>query len=342
MPKNNRPPVEPVGGKVEGADRKVRKQKGKPAGARDKPVLEENAAGIDVGAREIYVAVPADRDDEPVRSYATFTGDLAEMAKWLLGSGITTAALESTGVYWIPVYDALEAAGIRVCLVDARGMRNVPGKRTDWHECQWIQYLHSVGLLRAAFRPEAAVRAVRTVARHRDELVAMASQHVQHMQKAMTQMNVQLHNVISDITGQTGLAIVDAILEGQRDPAKLAELRNPHIKASVETIRKSLEGNWRPEHLFTLGQSRRMFGLYREQVAACEAEIERLVTGFPPRVDPGVKPPPPDRKAKAGTKAAGGCPAKARQRESARLPKRTGRLAGSTTGWSRTSFSGWT
>jgi len=219
------------------------------AGQPDRSAFEPNAAGIDIGAREIYVAVPADRDPHPVRKCETFTGDLHQMAEWLVSCGITTAAMESTGVYWIPVYDVLEQHGIQPCLVNPRNMKNVPGKRTDFHECQWIQHLHSLGLLHAAFRPEADVCAVRSLMRHRNDLVMMASEHIQHMQKALTQMNVQFQHVISDLTGLTGLAILDAILAGERDPAVLAKLRDPRIQASEETIRKSLEGNWRKEHL---------------------------------------------------------------------------------------------
>jgi transposase len=262
----------------------------------DRPLLEPNAAGIDIGAREIFVAVPPDRDEEPVRVFATFTEDLEAMARWLVSCGITTVAMESTGVYWIPLYDVLEQHGVKPCLVDARGMKNVPGRRTDWHECQWLQFLHSVGLLRAAFRPDGDVCAVRSLMRHRSDLVEMTSQHIQHIHKALTQMNVQVHHVIDDITGLTGLAIVDAIVGGQRDPQELAKLRNPHIKASEETIRKSLKGNWRREHLFTLQQSRQMYQHYQEQIAACDEEIEKLLAVFQPWVDPAERPLPPDRK----------------------------------------------
>jgi transposase len=264
----------------------------------DRPILEANAAGIDIGAREIFVAVPPDRDEHPVRVFSTLTEDLEKMARWLVGCGITTAAMESTGVYWIPPYDLLEQHGVKPCLVDARGMKNVPGRRTDWHECQWLQFLHSVGLLRAAFRPDGEVCAVRSLVRHRSDLVQMTSQHIQHMHKALTQMNVQIHHAISDITGVTGLAIVDAIIAGQRDPMVLAKLRDPHIKANEETIRKSLVGNWRPEHLFTLKQSRQMYQHYQEQITACDEEIEKLLVAFQPRVDPNEKPLPPDRKKK--------------------------------------------
>jgi transposase len=266
----------------------------------DRPVQEENAAGIDIGAREIYVAVPPGRDEHPVRVYPTFTEALEGMAVWLVSCGVTTVAMESTGVYWIPVYDVLEEYGLTVCLVNARHMRNVPGKRTDWHECQWLQYLHAVGLLRPAFRPEAEVCAVRTLYRHRDEVVQAATQHTQHMHKALTQMNLQIHHVINDLTGTTGLAIVDAILAGERDAAKLAALRDHRIKASEETIRQSLVGNWRPEHLFTLKQSREGYQFCLQQMVACEQEIEKLLSQFQPRVDPAEKPLPPDRKRNRG------------------------------------------
>ena len=275
-----------------------RGRKGKGMCFEDRPLLEPNAAGIDIGAREIYVAVPPDRDEHPVRVFSTFTEDLEKMAQWLVSCGITTVAMESTGVYWIPPYDVLERHQVKPCLVDARGMKNVPGRRTDWHECQWLQFLHSVGLLRAAFRPDGEVCAVRSLMRHRSDLVEMSNQHIQHMHKALTQMNVQIQHVISDITGLTGLAIVDAIVKGQRDPVELAKLRDRRIKANEETIRKSLVGNWRPEHLFTLKQSRETYQHYQEQIATCEEEIEKLLVAFPPRVDPEQKPLPPDRKKK--------------------------------------------
>lgn len=262
----------------------------------DRPLLEPNAAGIDIGAREIFVAVPPDRDENPVRVFPTFTEDLQQLAAWLVKCGVTTAAMESTGVYWIPLYDMLEQYGVKPCLVDARHMKNVPGRRTDWHECQWIQYLHSVGLLRSAFRPEDDVCAVRALTRHRNDLVQLASQHIQHMHKSLTQMNLQLHHVISDLTGLTGMAIVDAIVVGERDAGVLAKLRDPHVKASEETIRKSLVGNWRAEHLFTLRQSRDLYRTYQQQIAACEDEIEKLLQQFQPRVDPNEKPLPPDGK----------------------------------------------
>lgn len=282
--------------KTESPGKRGRKRKG--LCLEDRPILEPNAAGIDIGAREIFVAVPPERDENPVRVFFTFTEDLQKMAQWLVSCGIATVAMESTGVYWIPLYDVLEQHGLRPCLVNARNMRNVPGRRTDWHECQWLQYLHSVGLLRAAFRPEGQVCAVRSLMRHRNDLVLMTNQHIQHMHKALTQMNVQIHHVIDDITGLTGLAIVDAILQGERDPVLLAKLRDRRIKASEETIRKSLQGHWRPEHLFTLKQSRESYRHYQEQIAACDEQIEKLVVQFEPRVDPKEQPLPPDRKQK--------------------------------------------
>jgi transposase len=273
-----------------------RRKKRKGMSLADRPCLEPNAAGIDIGAREIFVAVPPDRDERPVRVFETFTEDLQAMAQWLKACEVTSVAMESTGVYWIPLYDVLEAHGIKPCLTNARHMKNVPGRRTDWHECQWLQYLHSVGLLRAAFRPEAEICAVRAIIRHRSELVQMATQHVQHMHKALTQMNLQIQHVISDLTGTTGLAIVDAMLEGERDPVVLARLRDPRIQATAETIQKSLVGNWLPEHLFVLRQSRLLHKTYHQEIAQCDQEIEKLVSAFTPRVDPALKPLPPDRK----------------------------------------------
>ena len=289
------------------AKRKGDKQADRP-GQPDRPVFEPNAAGIDIGAREIFVAVPVDQDERPVRKCETFTGDLHQMAQWLVRCGITTAAMESTGVYWIPVYDVLEQHGIKPCLVNPRNMKNVPGKRTDFHECQWIQHLHSLGLLHSAFRPEADICAVRSLMRHRNDLVMMASEHIQHLQKALTQMNVQFQHVISDLTGSTGLAILDAIVGGERDPAVLAKLRDPRIKASEETIRKSLEGNWRAEHILALKQRLCLYRSHRELIDECDKEIEKLVAAFEPRVDPDERPMPEDHKQKQRKRQKSGHP----------------------------------
>jgi len=244
----------------------------------------------------MFVAVPPGRDEHPVRVFPTFPEDLNQLADWLVPCGVTTVAMESTGVDWIPLYEILEQQGIRPCLANARHMKNVPGRRTDWHECQWLQFLHSVGLLRAAFRPEEEIGAVRTLFRHRSELVQAATQHGQHMHKSLTQMNLQIHHVISDITGVTGLAIVDAILAGERDATALAKLRDSRIKADAETIRKSLVGSWRPEHLFTLRQSREFFRTYQQRIVECDLEIEQRLPKFEPRVNPAETPLPPDQK----------------------------------------------
>jgi transposase len=250
--------------------------------------LQVNAAGVDVGSTEIYIAVPADRDPHPVRRYRTFTEDLKDAAEWLHRCGIESVAMESTGVYWIPFFQILEASGFEVLLVNARHVKNVPGRKTDVIDCQWLQYLHSVGLLRGSFRPQQAVCAIRSIVRHRDGLVQMASTHVQHMQKALDQMNLQLHHVISDITGLTGMAVLDAIVGGERDPQKLSKLRHPRIKVPEATIAAALVGDYRPEHLFTLRQSLKAYRHYQELLAECDAEIENLLKAFDSHVVPNA------------------------------------------------------
>src|SRR5215475_9608700 len=239
------------------------------------PVMRPDAAGIDIGATEIFVAVPADRAVENIRSFPTFTQDLYALADWLAQCRVKTVAMESTGVYWIPLFQILEERGFEVCLVNARHVKNVPGRRTDVSDCQWLQFLHSVGLLRASYRPEQEVCAVRSLLRHRESLVQMAATHVNRMQKSLDQMNLQLHHVISDITGQTGLAIVDAILAGERNPNTLALLRNERIKASAEVIAKSLVGDYRSEHIFTLRQSLASYRGYQKMIDECDQEIRR-------------------------------------------------------------------
>lgn len=254
------------------------------------PVLKPNAAGVDIGATEIYVAVPADRDAEPVRCFPTFTEDLHRLADWLLHCRIESIAMESTGVYWIPLFQILEARGLEVCLVNARYFQNVPGRKTDVSDCQWLQYLHSVGLLRGSFRPTQDVCTLRTLLRHRDNLIQLAATHVLHMHKALDQMNLQIHHVISDITGLTGLAIVDAILAGERDGKVLAQLRDGRIKASEETIIKSLVGDYRSEHLFTLDQSLTAYRYYQKLISASDVEIEKQLKRFDAQVDVNLKP----------------------------------------------------
>lgn len=266
-----------------------RKKQPAPGRLSPAPILEANAAGIDIGATEIYIAVPADRDPQPVRKFTTFTEDLMAAADWLERCGITTVAMESTGVYWIPLFQILEARGLKVCLVNARYVKNVPGRKSDVCDCQWLQHLHAVGLLRASFRPEQQVCAVRSLLRHRDSLVQLSAVHLQHMQKALDQMNLQLHHVISDLGGKTGLAIVDAILAGERDPQVLARLRDPRTHATEQTIAKSLVGDYRREHLFTLRQSLKAFRQHAELIDACDLEIEQLLKEFSSGSGPGAE-----------------------------------------------------
>lgn len=254
------------------------------------PVLHLHAAGIDIGAREIYVAVPPGSCERPVRSFPTFTEDLHALRDWLQECGVTTVAMESTGVYWIPLFQILEAAGIEVCLVNARHCKNLPGRKTDVQDCQWLQYLHSVGLLRGSFRPADQVCAVRTVLRHRDALVRGAGRCVSHLHKALTQMNVQLHHVISDLTGVTGQAILNAVLNGERDPQKLAALKDHRIKASRDVIAKSLRGDWRAEHLFTLKQTHALWQQHQQLIAECDAQIEGMLQAFDAKVDVAAAP----------------------------------------------------
>jgi transposase len=254
--------------------------------------IRKAAAGIDVGATELLVAVPPDSDPQPVRRFSSFTRDLVALAEWLKRCGVQTVAMESTGVYWVPVFQVLEEHGFQVCLVNAQHLKNVPGRKSDVNDCQWIQQVHSLGLLNASFRPAQQVCALRSLLRHREGLVQMASQQVLLMQKALDQMNLQLHHVLSDITGVSGLAMLDAILAGQRDPARLAELREPQVKADAETIARALEGDYRAEHLFTLQQSLRLYRVLQGQIGECSARIRQELDGWETRVDPEDQPPP--------------------------------------------------
>ena len=252
---------------------------------RHMPVMRAHAAGMDIGAEEIFVAVPDDHDEEPVRSFSTFTSDLRALADWLQHCGITTVAMESTGVYWIPVFQILEGRGFEVFLVNAHYLKSVPGRKSDVSDCQWIQYLHSVGLLQGSFRPPDEICAVRTLWRHRQSLLQMAAEHILHIQKALNQMNVQVHHVLSDITGFSGLAILDAILAGKRDCLKLARLCHPSVKSSREKVAQALEGDYRPEHVFTLRQSLAGYRYYQQQVAELDREIQRLLKNVPSSPD---------------------------------------------------------
>jgi transposase len=282
----------------------VRKRKTKRSGQAGRPenipILNPNAAGMDIGADEIYVAVPADRDGQPVQRFATFTGELCRLSEWLKQCCIDTVAMEATGVYWIPVYQILETSGFELCLVNARYFQNVPGRKTDVSDCQWLQRLHSAGLLRGSFRPAQEVCVLRSLTRHRDNLIRLASIHVLHMQKALDQMNVQLHHVLSDITGLSGLAILDAILAGERDPRVLARLRDGRVKASEETMVQALTGDYRAEHLFTLKQSLAAYRQYQKLMRACDLEIEQQLKQFDAKVDVKAAPlaPPKVRRKK--------------------------------------------
>lgn len=252
-----------------------------------------NAAGIDVGAEEVFVAVPPDRDEESVRWFLTFTADLRRLAEWLKACGIDTVAMESTGVYWIPLYELLEAYGFEVCLVNARHLKNVSGRKTDILDCQWIQQLHTYGLLNPSFRPPEAIVAIRSLVRHRDMLVQYRSAHIQHMQKALTLMNVRLANVLSDITGVTGMKIIRTIVAGEHDPKVLAQFRDERCKKSEAEIAKSLEGHYKREHLFTLRQALELYDFYDRQLQACDAELEGLYQQFDPPEDPATPSPAP-------------------------------------------------
>lgn len=253
--------------------------------------INSNAAGIDIGSDRHYVAVPAGRDPEgqDVRCFNAYTADLYELARWLKHCDIETIAMESTGVYWIPLFEILESKGFQVCLVNPRHVKNAPGRKTDVLDCQWLQQLHTFGLLQAAFRPEEQICQLRSYLRQRDMLIKHAAGHIQHMQKALDQMNIKLHQVVSDITGATGMRIVRAIVAGQRDAHELASLRDARCKNDITTIAKALKGNWRPEHLFSLKQATELYDFYQTQMAECDRQIQKHLETFDGQ-DPGAYP----------------------------------------------------
>ena len=242
------------------------------------PIINPNAAGIDIGSGEHWVAVPEDRDGQPVRKFFCFTEDLYAMAAWLKKCKIETVAMESTGVYWIPLFQILETQGFQVKLVNAKQVKNVPGRKTDVLDCQWLQRLHTYGLLSGSFRPSDEICVLRSYWRQRSTLVQYLNSHIQHMQKALTQMNIQLHKVISDITGLTGMSIIKAILKGERDPVKLAQMKDYRIRSTKETIAKALEGDYRQEHIFSLKQAVELYDFYQQQIQACDREIESYLS----------------------------------------------------------------
>src|SRR6266496_463088 len=260
--------------------------------------IHPNAAGIDIGARELFVCVPADRDSPSVRRFGTKTPDLEAMAQWLKDCRIETVAMEATGVYWIGTFQLLEKKGFQPMLVNPRQIKNVTGKKSDVMDCQWIQKLHTFGLLGASFRPADPYCVARTYMRLRDDLIAGSSSQIQLMQKALHQMNVQLSHVLSDITGSSGLAIIEAIIAGQRDPIALAELASRRVKSTKDEIAKALIGDWREEHLYCLAQAHQMYLRYRLDIAECDAKLADELDKLPNKVDPNLKPLPPkiDRK----------------------------------------------
>jgi transposase len=236
------------------------------------------------------VAVPATLDPEPVRSFKSFTGDLQRLADWLIALGITTVAMESTGIYWVPLFEILEARKIEVFLVNARDAKNVPGRKTDVNDAQWLQRLHEYGLVRRSFRPRQQIAALRSYLRHRERLVDYRASHIQHMQKALMQMNLQLHHVVTDITGATGMAILRSIVAGERDPSALAKHRDVRCKATVGEIEAALTGHYREEHLFALQQAIELYDFYQSKITACDVKIEAALKKLAVRSDPPPKP----------------------------------------------------
>jgi len=257
-------------------------------------VLEQinlNAAGLDIGSEEIYAAVPKGRDKESVRAFPTFTADLYQLASWLKKCNVETVAMESTGPYWIPIYEILESRGFEVYLVNARHIKNVTGRKTDVLDCQWIQQLHTYGLLEPSFRPPEKICAIRSLVRHREMLIKCRSSHIQHMQKSLNLMNLKLTNVLSDITGVTGMKIIRAIIAGEHNPEILASYRNQKCKHNEADIAKSLEGHYKREHLFALKQAVELYDFYDQQLADCDSELEKLYEEFEPRDGSSNKPP---------------------------------------------------
>lgn len=243
--------------------------------------VNEHAAGVDIGGDRHYVAVSPAATEHPVREFGVFTKDLYAMADWLKACDVETVAMESTGVYWVPLFEVLEERGFKVKLVDARKVKNVSGRKSDVLDCQWLQQLESYGLLQAAYRPPDEIVVLRSYVRQREMLVKSAATHIQHMQKALQQMNLRLDNVVSDITGQTGMQIIKAVLAGERDVQKLGEMRNYRCHASATEIAASLMGNYRQEHLFALKQAVELFEYYQEKIAECEKEMEKYLSSLP-------------------------------------------------------------
>lgn len=261
-------------------------------------VINQYAAGIDVGSREHYVAVSPGLAKKNVRKFGSFTSDLYSLADWLKELGITTVAMESTGIYWIPLFEILEQKGLEVKLVNAYHVKNIPGRKTDMLDCQWIQELHSCGFLNGSFRPEKLICELRAYYRQRIKLITMAGTHVQHMQKSLHQMNILIHNAVSDITGKTGMQIIRAIINGETDVKRMAKLRDKKCKNSEEVIAESLRGNYKAEHIFTLKQSLNLYDFYQERIKECDDEIKKLLDQFETKGDLKTLKPKKKRKSK--------------------------------------------
>ena len=272
--------------------KKIKKRKQKVSVEQAWPVMNPHAAGVDLGSREHWVAVPEDRDPQPVRGFGTFTCDLEALADWLKACGITSVAMEATGVYWIALFQLLERRGFEVLLVNAKQIKNVSGRKSDVSDCRWIQRLHAYGLLGASFRPADSYCVVRSYLRYRDELTSARSVQTQHMQKALQQMNVQLTQVLSDINGQSGLAIIGAILQGERNPLHLAGLVDRRVRASPHQIAKALVGDYRAEHLFVLKMAFELYHTYEAKIEACDQELAVELAKLPDRVDGQTQPLP--------------------------------------------------
>jgi transposase len=277
-------------------------------------IVNPNAAGIDVGNESHFVAVPPDRDGEAVQEFGCWTADLVRMCEWLQACRIETVAMQATGVYWIPLYDQLEQRGMRVVVVNAQNTKNVPGRKSDVQECQWLMKLHTYGLLRDSFRLAEQMEKVRTIWRLRDRHVKEAGRAVQHMQKALTKMNVQLANVISDLSGLSGQAIIAAILNGERDPYKLADLKHERVRASREEVARSLEGNWRDDVLLELRQAVDSYEFAHKQMRQCDQRLKQYLAALPARILdgdrlPAGEAPGGEKKAKKARKPKGNAPA---------------------------------
>jgi len=267
-------------------------------------VVYPNAAGLDIGSSEIMVAIPPDREGETVRGFGTYTPDLKQLADWLREKGVTHVAMESTGVYWIPIYELLEERGFEVIVVNARHIKNPPGRKSDVKDCQWIQRLHSYGMLSGSFRPGADMCTLRAYLRHRDNLIEDRAKHIQYMQKALLQMNLQLGQVLSDLTGKTGLEILRAIVDGEHDPVTLAKLRHGRCQHSQEDLIKALTGHYRKEHLFVLKQALEMYDTFSQRLLECDQEIEGLLEEIKPDLPEDFLPLPPDPKSNSHCKNA--------------------------------------